>query len=205
VTTVTFTCDANPSFLIPIEEKWVPGAVFNFNNDAPRMCYFKCSNKGKERCEELAFVAGKKHIEVLWSFLTGEEWAASKEGSSEALMRACLIGHTAAVKALLDRGAEVNLKDSNGWPPLMEAAFGGHANTIRALLERGADVNAKDRAGWTPLMEAASKGHLEAVIVLLAYGADANAKNVKGWTALKAAPKGNAEIIKLLKEAAARP
>ncbi len=152
----------------------------------------------KERCGELAFAAGKKHIEVVRNSLAG----ARREAGSEALMRACLIGHLAAVKALLDRGAKVNQNDSNGWTPLMEAAFGGHADTIRALLEEGADVNAKDRTGWTPLMEAASKGHLEAVIVLLAYGADAHAKNVKGWTALKAAPRGNSEIIKLLKEAA---
>ena len=157
----------------------------------------------KERCEELAFAAGKKHIEVVRNSLVGEEWTARRETDSEALMRACLIGHTAAVKGLLDRGADMNPSDSNGWTPLMEAAFGGHSDTIRALLERGADVNAKDRTGWTPLMEAASKGHLEAVIVLLAYGADANAKNVKGWTALKTTPGGNTEIIKLLKVAAA--
>ena len=159
--------------------------------------------RGKERCEELAFAAGKNHIEVVRDSLVGEEWTARKEAGSEALMRACLIGHTAAVKALLDRGADVNPSDSNGWTPLMEAAFGGHADTIRVLLEEGADVNTKDQTGWTPLMEAASKGHLEAVIVLLAYGADANAKNVKGWTALKATPRGNTDIIKLLKEAAA--
>ena len=161
--------------------------------------------QGKERYEELAFAAGKKHIEVVRNSMVGEEWTARREAGSEALTRACLIGHTAAVKALLDRGAEVNPNDNSGWTPLMEAAFAGHADTIRALLERGADVNVKDRTGWTPLMEAASKGHLEAVKALLAYGADANAKNVKGWTALKAAPRGNAEIIELLKETLASP
>lgn len=159
----------------------------------------------KERYEKLAFAAGEKHIKVVRSSLVGEEWTARREAGSEALMRACLIGHTAAVTALLDRGAEVNPSDSNGWTPLMEAAFGGHSDTIRALLERGADVNAKDLTGWTPLMEAASKGHLESVIILLTYGADANAKNVKGWTALKAAPRGNTKIIELLKEAVASP
>ena len=153
----------------------------------------------------MAFAAGKKHIEAVRNSLAGEACAARREAGSEALMRACLIGHTAAAKALLDRGADTNPGDSDGWTPLMEAAFGGHSDTIRALLERGADVNAKDRTGWTPLMEAASKGHLEAVIVLLAYGADANAKNVKGWTAMMATPRGNTEIIRLLKETASGP
>jgi ankyrin repeat protein len=152
----------------------------------------------------LGVAEGRKHIEVIESLLAGEEWTGRREASAEALMRACLIGHTAAVKALLDKGAEVNPNHTNGWPPLMEAAFGGHAGTIRALLERGADVNAKDRTGWTSLMEAASKGHQEAVIVLLAYGADAKARNVHGWTALKVTPRGDTEIIKLLKGAAGR-
>jgi len=151
----------------------------------------------------VVFIAGEKHVATVRASLANESLPANSEEITQALMRAALIGHTSAVRALLDGGADVNAIDRNGWTPLMEAVFAGHAETIRALLARGADVNKKDRAGWTPLMEAASKGHAEAVIILLACGADANAKSSKGWTALKATPKGNAGIIKLLKEAEA--
>lgn len=157
----------------------------------------------KRRCKRLAFVIGKKHIETVQSSLSGESSTTDTENSFEALMRASLTGQTAEVNALLNCVADVNAKDHNGWAPLMEATFGGHADTVQALLDRGADVNIKDRTGWTSLMEAASKGHTDAVVILLAYGADVNAKSIKGWTALKAAPRGSAEIIRLLKQAGA--
>lgn len=157
----------------------------------------------KEQEHKVIFITGEKHVATVRAALANEGLPASSEEAVQALMRAALIGHTPAVRALLDGGADANALDTNGWTPLMEAAFAGHADTIRALLERGADVNTKDQAGWTPLMEAASKGHAQAVMILLARGADASARSNKGWTALKATPKGNAEIIKLLKEAGA--
>jgi ankyrin repeat protein len=151
----------------------------------------------------VVFVTGEKHIASLCAALAKGGAQASSEGAAAALMRAALIGHTAAVRALLEGGAAVDGLDAQGWTPLMQAVFAGHLDTIRALIQRGADVNRKDRAGWTPLMEAASKGHREAVIILLASGADVKAKSGKGWTALKAAPKGDAELVRLLKQAGA--
>jgi ankyrin repeat protein len=151
----------------------------------------------------LNFATGKRHTETVQALLEDKDLSTGREEIFEALMRAALIGHTTAVRALLDRGAEVNRTDQHGWSPLMEAVFGGHAETIGALIERGADVNTKDRAGWTPLMEAASKGHTEIVKTLLAGGADVNARNIKRWTALKAAPRANFEIVRLLKAAGA--
>jgi ankyrin repeat protein len=53
-------------------------------------------------------------------------------------------------------------------------------------------------------MEAASKSHVDAVRMLLGSGADPNARNNRGWTALRTTARGNAEIIRLLKQAGAR-
>jgi ankyrin repeat protein len=86
----------------------------------------------------------------------------------------------------------------------LEAVFGGHSDTIEYLLSRGADPDLKDRDGWTALMEAASKSHVDAVRMLLGSGADPNARNNRGWTALRTTARGNAEIIRLLKQAGAR-
>jgi ankyrin repeat protein len=148
----------------------------------------------------LNFVIGKRHLQLVRTSLANEDLMVNKHQAIEALLRASLIGHTAAVEALLDKGLDVNIKDQNGWTPLLEAVFGGHADTVRVLLDRGANVNATDQTGWTPLMEAASKGHTDIIKILLAYGAAVNARTVKSRTALSVTAKGNHEIIRLLKK-----
>jgi uncharacterized protein len=148
---------------------------------------------------KLNFVIGKRHLQLVQTSLANEEMTADKHHTVEALLRASLIGHTAAVEALLDKGSDVNARDQNGWTPLLEAVFGGHADTVRVLLDRGANVNATDQTGWTPLMEAAAKGHTEVIKILLAYGAAVNARTVKSRTALSVTAKGNHEIVRLLK------
>jgi hypothetical protein len=54
------------------------------------------------------------------------------------------------IKALLDKGADVNAKEEHGMMALLQAVVDRHPATIRMLLERGADVNAKDDGFDTP-------------------------------------------------------
>lgn len=57
---------------------------------------------------------------------------------------------------LLDKGARLDVRDSDGDTPLSKAAsFQGRASLIQFFLEKGADVNNQDRKGKTPLSEAA--------------------------------------------------
>ena len=70
------------------------------------------------------------------------------DGSHTELMRAALEGKSVIVKALLDRGADVNARDSEGRTALMFAAVNmQHPDTATALLEHGADVNATAEDG----------------------------------------------------------
>ncbi|KAK1241331.1 hypothetical protein MKX08_001305 [Trichoderma sp. CBMAI-0020] len=73
-------------------------------------------------------------------------------------------GHPAVVRLLLEKGADVEVKDYNGRAPLSWAAENGHETVVRLLLEKGADVEAKDRNDYTPLWWAAAKGH-EAILI----------------------------------------
>ena len=50
------------------------------------------------------------------------------------LMYASGLGHATLVDLLLERGASVNLQDSNGWSALMLAAYEGHRAIVRRLL-----------------------------------------------------------------------
>lgn len=88
----------------------------------------------------------------------------------------------AAVKRLVELGADVNEATATGWTPLHAAAFLGADNLIRFLVENGARVNVKNGCGRTPysLAEGSSvAGLLDRTIprqstmkTLLSLGAD---------------------------------
>ena len=157
----------------------------------------------KGRWTEVTCVIGTAHVEFVRASLERANLAQKHEDSSAGLLRAALVGNTAAVSIFLHHGVAVNATDANGRTPLIEAVFGSHIATIEELLRRGADANAQDADGWTALMEAASKGRPDVVRTLLAHGADARIKNKRGWTALKTTSKCNTEISRLLRSAGA--
>ena len=71
------------------------------------------------------------------------------------LLEAAGKGDVAAVKALLDQGADVDADNGRGGTPLYVAAEQGRAGVARVLLEHGADPNVKDLEwGRTPLRHA---------------------------------------------------
>ena len=71
------------------------------------------------------------------------------------LLEAAGKGDVAAVKSLLDQGADVDADNGRGGTPLYVAAEQGRAGVARVLLERGADPNVKDLEwGRTPLRHA---------------------------------------------------
>lgn len=60
-------------------------------------------------------------------------------------------GSMAFLKALIDAGADVNVRDDSGMSPLMWAANDAFSNTIQVLLDAGTDIDAKDFKGRTAL------------------------------------------------------
>ena len=59
-----------------------------------------------------------------------------------ALVLAARAGHKEAVKALLEAGANVNSRDSEGNTALITAVFYGRTDVVETLLAAGADTNA---------------------------------------------------------------
>jgi ankyrin repeat protein len=116
-----------------------------------------------------------------------------------ALIDAAARGYTETVRALLEKGGEVDATDNAGRTALMEAAFGGYTDTVRLLHEKGANVNAIDNEGWTPLFWAAFSRRSDTVRFLLEKGADVNAKNKHEDNALiQAAYGGDMDTVTVL-------
>ncbi|KAL7806694.1 ankyrin repeat-containing domain protein [Trichoderma aethiopicum] len=100
-------------------------------------------------------------------------------------------------KILLDYGAAINAKDSNGYTPLYLAMMNGLAEVAAFLIDRGADVATVAEDGRTPLhMAIRSKSLTEK---LLEHGAAIDAKDIEGYTPLYlAATDGTTEVVALL-------
>ena len=69
-----------------------------------------------------------------------------------ALMGAARYGQEQVVGLLLQRGAEINKQDSDGWIALTFAANNGHERVVELLLQHGAEVNLQSSIGDTALM-----------------------------------------------------
>ena len=85
-----------------------------------------------------------------------------------ALHRASSAGQIETVKFLIEKGADVNIKDEASILPIHRAAENGHAEIVKILLENGAFPDPK--LGYTskvPLNYAARGGQIEAAKVLL--------------------------------------
>jgi Ankyrin repeats (3 copies)/Ankyrin repeats (many copies) len=116
------------------------------------------------------------------------------------LWRAAENGHEVVVKLLLEKGAELESKDSEyGRTPLSRAAENGDEAVVKLLLEKGAELESKDKYGQTPLSWAAENGHGAVVKLLLEKGAELEPKDKYGQTPLwRAAVKGHEAVVKLL-------
>ena len=97
------------------------------------------------------------------------------------LMACCWRGDAAAVKLLLNAGADVSLCNQRGVSPLLMACHQGHHECAMLCLAAGADVDSADDRDFTPVYAAACRGHSEIVHDCIVIGAD-----VKGATGARA-------------------
>lgn len=95
---------------------------------------------------------------------TLEKWTALHECVRSA--------NTEMMKILLDRGANVEIKDVDGETPLFVASTSRDPELVRLLLQAGANPDAKAKDGWSALMMATRDGSHEIVKYLLEAGAD---------------------------------
>ena len=76
--------------------------------------------------------------------------------------------HTEVVKLLLDNGADINIKNVDGWTALMYAAEKGCKEIVKLRIDNKADLNIKTKVGRTALDIAEQEGHQEIINILRA-------------------------------------
>ena len=140
---------------------------------------------------------GYGHEEIaLYLLKQGAKWDVQDSDGNAAIHAAARLNQTNLLKALLDRGADVNLKGQYGETPL----FGSDESkeTADILIAHGANVSLRDVNGLTPLLLAA-RGTNGAVQSLVQHGAEVNARNSDGGSALhEAAHSSDAPTVSFL-------
>jgi ankyrin repeat protein len=102
--------------------------------------------------------------------LNVEDWSGGLYGGNTLLHHLCQENRVDCVKMLVQKGADINLKDEFGWTPLHRTAVRGSTESARVLLEHGAVVNNTNEDGNTALDLATQWGHSETAAVIREAG-----------------------------------
>lgn len=111
------------------------------------------------------------------------------------LIEAVKANNVAAVKELIESGADLNQQDEQGWTPLCWAAGKGDPEIVGLLIERGADPSKVGRDQRTPYKIALAAGNAKVVMLLR----DAEAKN-KGAASVPQRPWARAYLLSELRQ-----
>jgi len=125
------------------------------------------------------------------------QFSSAISGSYEDYFSAVKGDDAPAIRSLLTRGFDGNVRDPNGEHALHVAIRENAAKAVQALLSwEKVEVESRNKVDESPLMLAALDGHLDIVKGLIERDADVNKT---GWTPLHyAATRGHLEVMRLL-------
>lgn len=113
-----------------------------------------------------------------------EAWLADGVDINQELSNAVLAGDADRVNFLIEKGAEVNAPDNQGFRPLHVAAKTRHADMMEILTKHGADPTLLDNNKETPLLYAIMRNHVPSIKALKVAGADLNRLSDTGLSPL---------------------
>jgi ankyrin repeat protein len=131
--------------------------------------------------------------------------APAEKAAYTGLLAAAARGDAGEIRALVAKGAKVDVRDGYRRTPLHVAAYGKHHEAMRALVAAGADPNALERDRYDIVTIAAVANDVPTLKVALELGC--SAKNVTsrydGTALIAAAHLGHAEVVRTLIKAGA--
>jgi quinoprotein dehydrogenase-associated probable ABC transporter substrate-binding protein len=113
-----------------------------------------------------------------------EAWLAEGADINLELVNAVIAKDLDRVRFLIEKGADVNARDSGGFTPLDTAARNRSASLVEVLIDAGANPNQPDADGFFPLLHAINRNHVPTVEMLAKKGADLELRNKQGITPL---------------------
>jgi ankyrin repeat protein len=187
------------------------GADINAKDRADKTALHYASQKGQTEVIEILLKKGadfetesgdENGLKPTDSPGPGVYKAGVSSSDSSPMMWAAYEGKAESVRVLIEKGADVNMKDGLYHTALHIAAMKGHAEVVKVLVEKGVLVNATDIRHRTALHYASEGGYINIVKFLLNNGANVKIRDLTGKTPIWGAwTKGHEEIEKLLKEA----
>lgn len=160
--------------------------AFGFNHLAKQFDAFSGVDLNESHLQLAQIAASEGQDDMLrWLLERGVNVNMPDYTDNTPLCRAASRGHLTTVKLLVERGADLELREKlERMAPLTHAVRRGHLETVTYLLQAGANVEAKDKQDWTPLVWAVYRRNKPIVNILLKHGADLEAGADLGFTAL---------------------
>ncbi|MFN0219972.1 MAG: quinoprotein dehydrogenase-associated putative ABC transporter substrate-binding protein [Hyphomicrobium sp.] len=109
-----------------------------------------------------------------------ENWLKDGADPTLELINAVNANSVERVGFMLDKKADPNAQDSQGYSALHHAARNRYSPLVALLVERGADPNARDTDGFTPLLHAINRNHVPTIEMLIKNGADPELPTMQG-------------------------
>ena len=133
--------------------------------------------------------------------LAGAGPAIAAETGDSRLVEAAKSQDQKAVRALVAKNADVNVRSGDGSTALLWSAHWNDLDTAGLLVGAGADANAANDFRMTPVSEACTNGNAALVRLLLKSGANPNTAIATGETPLMTCAKtGSADAVRMLLE-----
>ena len=108
----------------------------------------------------------------------------ASQGGWTALMMAVAQGFSEGVRLLLRKGADPDVRNTNGVTPILWAVRYNNLECLKLRYEAGANIRVKDAEGCNALVVAAKNGSKDVVQYLIDHGVKPNQPDAWGHTAL---------------------